>query len=150
MIVDPLNPLASIKSSCTFVSTVAKSVKIDSQKISEFATLLEQDTSYSSWDADGWHYNDDVSVFGPITCQYIFVLDCLNFCFWPCPTLEYEQLATALTNVLRKDSKAFDATRLQIVTEEDVANWFAGYDVPLLDERVNRLRELGFGLAASK
>ena len=36
-----------------------------------------------SWEEDGWHYQDDVSSSGPLTCQYIMVVDTLNFCFWP-------------------------------------------------------------------
>lgn len=145
-----LNPVEQIKISCALVHDQATQVRIDKTKLAEFADLLAKDCKYSEWDADGWHYNDDAAQFGPRTCQYIFVLDCLNFCFWPCPDLEYEQLACALTKVLRTDPAAFDATRLQTVTTVDVARWFTGYDVPLLEERVDRLRELGFGLAASK
>lgn len=146
---DSLNPLAQIKHSCALVSSLATHVKIDADKIADFATILEQDCSYSSWDADGWHFNDDAAALGPHTCQYIFVLDCLNFCFWPCPELEYEQLACALTKVIRTDPRAFDADRLQALTKDDIARWFTGYEVPLLEERVDRLRELGAALAAS-
>lgn len=31
------------------------------------------------WDFEGIHYFDK----GPLTVQYLFVLDALNFCFWP-------------------------------------------------------------------
>jgi hypothetical protein len=31
------------------------------------------------WDFEGIHYFD----YGPPTVQYLFVLDALNFCFWP-------------------------------------------------------------------
>ena len=31
------------------------------------------------WDFEGIHYFDN----GPLTVQYLFVLDALNFCFWP-------------------------------------------------------------------
>jgi hypothetical protein len=31
------------------------------------------------WDFEGIHYYDN----GPLTVQYLFVLDALNFCFWP-------------------------------------------------------------------
>lgn len=31
------------------------------------------------WDFEGIHYFDN----GPRTVQYLFVLDALNFCFWP-------------------------------------------------------------------
>lgn len=32
-----------------------------------------------NWDFEGIHYFDN----GPLTVQYLFVLDALNFCFWP-------------------------------------------------------------------
>lgn len=38
------------------------------------------------------HYLDG----GPLTVQYLLVLDALNFCFWPEPGLEYEHLARGL------------------------------------------------------
>lgn len=31
------------------------------------------------WNFEGIHYFDN----GPLTVQYLFVLDALNFCFWP-------------------------------------------------------------------
>ena len=31
------------------------------------------------WDFEGIHYSDG----GPLTVQYLLVLDALNFCFWP-------------------------------------------------------------------
>jgi hypothetical protein len=31
------------------------------------------------WDFEGIHYFDN----GPLTAQYLLVLDALNFCFWP-------------------------------------------------------------------
>lgn len=33
---------------------------------------------------------------GGLTAQYILVLDALNFCFWPQPDLEYDNLAKGL------------------------------------------------------
>jgi hypothetical protein len=33
---------------------------------------------------------------GPLTLQYLLVLDTLNFCFWPDGELEYEHLAGGL------------------------------------------------------
>ena len=33
---------------------------------------------------------------GPLTAQYLLVIDTLNFCFWPESGLEYEQLARGL------------------------------------------------------
>ena len=33
---------------------------------------------------------------GPLTAQYLLVIDTLNFCFWPESGLEYEHLARGL------------------------------------------------------
>jgi hypothetical protein len=38
-----------------------------------------------AWDAEGWHYNADAAADGPLTAQYVLVLDALNWCFWPTP-----------------------------------------------------------------
>jgi hypothetical protein len=34
------------------------------------------------WDEQGWHYNADAAEGGPLTAQYLLVLDALNWCFW--------------------------------------------------------------------
>ena len=53
------------------------------------------------WDSSGWHYSADASSGGPLTAQYVFVMDALNFCFWPCEGLEYDTLAMGLKKVIR-------------------------------------------------
>lgn len=51
------------------------------QQASEF----KNDRSVA-WDEEGWHYRDLSSDAGTRrTVQYLFVLDALNFCFWPSP-----------------------------------------------------------------
>jgi hypothetical protein len=96
---------------------------------------------------EGWHYCADVPN-GPLTCQYIFVLDALNFCFWPTPGLEYDYLATCLRKVLENDSTAFSAENLSSISSTTLASWFPEYSLPELDERVLRLNELGEALSA--
>lgn len=102
---DIVSPLVNVKRSCEYVCSTAAHVSIldhglekvaADMSISDFELLREG----VSWDADGWHYSKDANELGPITCQYIFVMDSLNFCFWPCPGLEYEQLAVNLRNVV--------------------------------------------------
>jgi hypothetical protein len=68
-----------------------------------------------AWDT--WHYSDKTQSFSVLTCQYIFVLDALNFCFWPIPGLEYDCLALSLKSILESDKKVFDAERLAEITE---------------------------------
>ncbi|CAM9212379.1 unnamed protein product [Heterosigma akashiwo] len=96
----------------------------------------------------GWHWNEDVQSGGELTCQYIFVLDSLNFCFWPTTGMEYEQLARALTAVLKADPTAFDAERLLRLTEDELRDWFPGLDLPQAGARAGALRELGAVLLA--
>ena len=69
------------------------------------------------WDAQGWHYCTDVAEMGPLTGQYIFVMDALNFCFWASPGFEYDALAMSLKLVLEADSTALDAEKLATISE---------------------------------
>jgi hypothetical protein len=96
-----------------------------------------------AWDEDGWHYVEDAKEAGPLTCQNLFVVDALNFCFWPSPGLEYDSLAIGLRKVLEEDSTAFDASRLIEMDEETLQRWIPDYPLPNIEERVKKVRELG-------
>lgn len=118
--------IASIRQSCSFVVENASSVRINDSAIEslmastsgDFATHLQMlIEKKNEWDATGWHYNEDILSGGELTAQYILIVDALNFCFWPCPGLEYEHLAMGLKEALLKDKTAFDAANLMVVTE---------------------------------
>eukprot|EP00850_Spirogloea_muscicola_P015034 SM000112S23976 [mRNA] locus=s112:93051:95138:+ [translate_table: standard] len=95
------------------------------------------------WDFEGIHFRDG----GPLTVQYILVLDALNFCFWPDEELQYEHLARGLTRALERDAHALDAHRL---VEYDgpslrrLLQW--SKPLPLEDERARLLQEVGLEL----
>lgn len=114
-----LNPCHQVKESCYIVSEKASFVKINETGIDAAAdSIIESNTNLGlttgvEWDKCGWHFTDD----GPLTCQYVFVMDALNFCFWPAPGLEYDTLAMSLKNVLDSDSSAFNAERLAEINE---------------------------------
>lgn len=99
----------------------------------------------------------------------IFVLDALNFCFWPCEGtflsllydidsnmffplgFEYEDLAIALKIALSNDRSIFSGEKLASLTEESFLSWFSPSKLPPnVFERLLRLRELGNALVASK
>lgn len=147
-----MNPLICVRNSCNDVVTSSSYVKININKIDQFATELVSSSGSSSnnnnveWDSSGWHYNQDALTDGPLTCQYIFVMDSLNFCFWPANGLEYDTLAVSLKNVLESNSNAFDAVNLMSIDENILQSWFPTHTIPLLSERVLRLRELGYSL----
>ena len=117
---DQLNPCQQIRESCYRVSNEASFVRINQQAIEKFSQSIVEErlsTSYCQkevlWDSDGWHYTDG----GHRTCQYVFVMDALNFCFWPSPGLEYDTLAKSLKSVLVTDENAFAAENLAVITE---------------------------------
>lgn len=152
------SPVAAVRSTCAAVVRQSKHVKISAAGIdaaavsflsvsgTETVVDLSEAVSGIEWDSSDWHYSKDVARYGPLTCQYIFVLDSLNFCFWPVANVEYDTLAVCLKRVLERDESAFGAAKLASMTEEELESWFPSVQIPLLSERVERLRELGCGL----
>jgi len=144
------HPLFQIRTTCNNVVLQSSHVMINDEAITSIASIMIKDQQQSlknvEWDAFGWHYNADSSTQGPLTCQYIFVMDSLNFCFWPTEGLEYDTLAMSLKTVLESDSNAFSSENLIGIDENKLQSWFPTYKIPLLSERVNRLRELGEAL----
>ena len=110
-----MNPLASVRSSCQRVADAAGSVFINDDAIEVAADDIlshKSENSLTSHNIDwnnGWHYCADAPG-GPLTCQYIFVLDALNFCFWPTDGLEYDYLATSLKTVMVAQHTLHDFT----------------------------------------
>ena len=114
--------LNEIRNTCALVVNTNDKVSINDDAIASWAERFSTENAEEirrgvDWDADGWHYCQDVSLNGPLTCQYVFVLDSLNFCFWPTAGLEYDTLATRLKIVLENDSHAFDASSLAEMSE---------------------------------
>lgn len=94
-----------------------------------------------------------------LVCQYLLVVDALNFCFWPDHEgleegggLEYADLAGGLKRALDADSAALDAARLAELDGPGVRR-LLGWPrpLPLEDERARLLREVRChrGVAAS-
>ena len=77
--------------------------------------------------------------------DFIFVLDSLNFCYWPDGSngWEYHNLAQALKNLLIKDKSSLKPENLLKLSREDVKkDIFGGIEFPLLDERWRILHEI--------
>ena len=117
-----MNPLTSVRVTCNNVATLCSSIRIDDDAINLHADKIGEHSvgdffKEVQWDAQGWHYCADVAEMGPLTVQYIFVMDALNFCFWPSPGFEYDALAMSLKQVLEADSTALDAEKLATISE---------------------------------
>ena len=142
-------PISEVRRSCRRVVDLASHVKINDEKCNDYVAQL-MDINLSDfrngveWDACGWHYSEDASTGGPWTCQYVFVLDCLNFCFWPQQGLEYDTLALSIKHALVRDVKALSGEALASMTEATLRSWFPEtLQMPNMEERLLRLRELG-------
>ena len=97
---------------------------------------LETQVDKLDWESD-YHFFDSKNE--ELTVQYILILDCLNFCFWPLPKFEYQHLARGLRDTLKSNPKAFDANNLLNVTQNDIKIWLKnpfGDNIPLIEERV--------------
>ncbi|KAF7809915.1 queuosine salvage protein-like [Senna tora] len=134
-----------VRLSSTWVATRSSHVLIDSAGIDKVVDDIESIPKVE-WDFEGIHYFDN----GPLTVQYLLVLDALNFCFWPDKDLSYDHLASGLKKALQNDKSAFDADRLQKYTGpqlRELLSW--PRPLPLEDERVRLLHEVGFELERS-
>ncbi|KAL8099265.1 uncharacterized protein LOC141685505 [Apium graveolens] len=138
--------MEEVRASSEWVSCHASHVTVNLAGIEKVAESMKNSIPKVEWDYEGIHYFDN----GPLSVQYLFVLDALNFCFWPDKDLTYDHLAAGLKAALQKDKSAFDADRLQSYTGLDLRkllNWTK--PLPLEDERVRLIHEVGFELEKS-
>lgn len=153
MISRDLNPCALVRETTSRVAASARHVRIDEEKLLALAADIERNVGEKrgeavAWDEEGLHYNDDAGACGPLTAQFLFVVDSVNFCFWPSADgFEYDDLVTALKRVFVADTGAFSAERLSGLDETELRSWFPDFDLPQLAQRARCLRMLGQVLA---
>nr|GMC62726.1 UPF0553 protein-like [Ipomoea batatas] len=104
--------MEDVRTSTAWVAAHSSHVTVDSAGIEKVAETMKNEIPKVEWNFEGIHYFDD----GPLTVQYLLVLDALNFCFWPDKDLSYDHLASGLKEALENDKSAFDAERLQKYT----------------------------------
>jgi hypothetical protein len=139
-----------------FVVGRSERVHIHEPAVSRFCeTLLRGDFTVPPWDRK-IHFFDGTEA----TVNYLFVLDSLNFCFWPPPgrpkwridhggeTLSgYGALAMSLTRAVQSGTPLLDAgylSRIDVVSLEQILGGKG--TLQLMTERVKGLNELGGAL----
>ncbi|XP_034692123.1 queuosine salvage protein-like [Vitis riparia] len=135
-----------VRASSAWVAARSAHVVVDSSGIEKAVEEIQDSIPKVKWDFEGIHYFDN----GPLTVQYLFVLDALNFCFWPDKDLSYDHLALGLKEALQNDKSVFDADRLQKITGpqlRELLKW--PRPLPLENERVRLLHEVGLELERS-
>ena len=143
---DPLNLAQCIRQSSARIMEQAGHVSVEC--VADFVrnNLLRHVKTEIRWDSGDFHYCQDAQFDGPLTCQYVMILDGLNFCFWPTPGMEYEHLARGLKQALEQDPTILDAHRLATIDSKVVASWFAPFHPNQLVERTLRVQEIGLVL----
>lgn len=136
--------MEKILESVRWVVEHAQHVALDEEALRTSAQQWAQQSLSFIW--DGIHFRDGTAR----TVQYLFVVDSLNFCFWPEPRWRYRRrdgyvaLATALTDAVEHKGRILDAVFLAQIDKEQLREILDGEnEIPLLDERVQILREAG-------
>eukprot|EP00826_Nyctotherus_ovalis_P009283 TRINITY_DN12445_c0_g2_i2.p1 TRINITY_DN12445_c0_g2~~TRINITY_DN12445_c0_g2_i2.p1 ORF type:complete len:338 (+),score=82.81 TRINITY_DN12445_c0_g2_i2:73-1086(+) len=140
-----LNPCAYVRESCRKVLSQSSHVKINASAVTELAKSLKEVkavTSFTSWAES--HF-PPASVPLETFLRYVFVLDTLNFCFWPNPPFEYTNLAGNLYATLKADPIFFNLENLAKASSADLKSAVFKEDFCLLEERARMVREV-FGV----
>lgn len=79
---------------------------------------------------------------------YVFVVDAMNFCFWPnnpSGNFEYEHMTKNLAKILDEQPEFFTSKYLCTIQSKELKQRvFNDMDFALLDERARILREMGY------
>lgn len=157
------DPLLILRSTAAVMAS-ASDVQIDMQAVNALADQLATQETNQEWDAS-LHYRAPGPDGDERTAMWILILDALNFCFWgqgPDPshrwrvewqgelTNGYMALVAALKRGVVEHQDLLRASWLANVSREDVAHLLrpaTGQEtIPLFEQRVRHLRELGHGL----
>jgi len=147
-----LNPCNLVRQSSKFICLGAKNVRISESALEDLSLSFQKRSRERAntssfydipWDPDGIHFKDDAENYGPWTAQFLFVVDSINFCFWPCSGFEYDTLVRCLLEIFRKDQQKFSASSLSLLGEEELATWFEGFELSQLEQRTLCLNQLG-------
>ena len=137
----------------------AQSVRINRSKIAELcAQWSKEPFATPPWDEYVHMTSDDPQKLA----NYILVLDCLNFCFWPDPgqtrwQIEYkgqlmggyQALAASLKRAAEEGIPITDAAWLAQASASDLRRVFRGQgEIPLMERRVFNVNEVGNVLSA--
>eukprot|EP01016_Furgasonia_blochmanni_P025180 TRINITY_DN2711_c0_g1_i5.p1 TRINITY_DN2711_c0_g1~~TRINITY_DN2711_c0_g1_i5.p1 ORF type:complete len:322 (+),score=59.18 TRINITY_DN2711_c0_g1_i5:69-1034(+) len=138
-----LNLCKLVRDTCSKVASKAKHVHLNEDALETYAQeLLSKPDSlkYVGWGENPFHKFADKKE--EMLVDYVFVLDTLNFCFWP-HWWEYEQLANSLKELIEKDNECFQPKNLLKLTRQTLRETiFKNEDFPLLDERLRLLHEV--------
>uniref|UniRef100_A0A383VZK3 Queuosine 5'-phosphate N-glycosylase/hydrolase n=1 Tax=Tetradesmus obliquus TaxID=3088 RepID=A0A383VZK3_TETOB len=136
-----------VRRSALWVAEQATHVKIDRSAVNAAAQRIVDSVADIWHNAAGFDTELHFCDRGPLTVQYLLVVDALNFCFWPDGELEYEHLAGGIKASVLKDPSCISAARLAEINGPGVQQLLGWHrELPEQEERARLLREVGAGL----
>jgi hypothetical protein len=133
---------------CRFVAEQSERVRIDLEAVEGFCyELMGWGVRVPPWDFQH-HFFDGTER----TVNYLLALDGLNFCFWPGWEIEYKgerlsgyfALAASLKRAVEEGLPILDAEHLRKLSLAELKQIFRRrVEIPLLEERLRILREIG-------
>ena len=145
-----INSCSKVRATCEWVLKNSKMVSIQDAEIDKFildlsAMVQKQGISYDKW--SDWHLDDPGQYTIEQITAYVFVVDAMNFCFWPnnpSGNFEYDSMTRNLEKILKNDPEFFKCDRLICVTEDFLReNVFNGMqEFCLVDERARIINEM--------
>lgn len=129
---------SQVRKSANFIMESAETVKVNNEQLYELASDLSNRSAVATpWSEIPCHYR------GQNILDYLFALDALNFCFWPCDSFEYENLSTNLKYMMEEDPNSLSPESLVKMSTETVQSQiFSGKQLEI-HERTRLLNEQG-------
>jgi hypothetical protein len=93
-----------VRKTCESATTKAEHVKLNKDCLLKLVDEITDAKKYENveWSKFPCHYFNKDDIEG--TLNYIFILDALNFCFWPSKTpYEYDNLGNSIKAVILND-----------------------------------------------
>jgi hypothetical protein len=135
------NSCQKVRNSAEFIMSHSKHVKINQTAVTNFvnSTVAQSIPKIIPWEECHFPVSE-YSLEEVLT--FIFVIDTLNFCFWPHPSFEYDHLTKGVIKLL-KEGLLKNHTYLQSITPEQLKiKVFNKVDFVLIEERARMIREV--------
>ena len=130
-----------IRDTCAQVMSQAEHITLDNGSVEKLALKLSTGPPPTPWGDYECHYAEDVSSCGPLTAQFVAVVDAINFCFWEEPDFEYDTLCDGVKQALLDNPDCIWGDSLSTITAEELSSWFPpSCPLPLAETRASMLR----------
>lgn len=139
------HPSLKVRRSSKFIIENLKHMKINYSKLKEFSIWISNQ-KFDEFDNSSNHpKNDEFTLEEHL--RFIFLVDSLNFCFWP-TLMEYEDLTLFIKNGIKDKSKKYDPDYFLRISKKDFISefhfLFKKDPFSQLSERFRILQELSF------